>query len=245
MQFYPFILVIILNVFVDKHDIVYRDLIIFRNAGFPDSFIDDFVHPVGIIGSFRDFCICNILVKASISHNRVGDSVETGIGCRMIGVKLRQPFANLINGSVRVAVFIEQSIPLDCKAEMIDAISNRVDQVISTVPLCCSVVLHKMESRLIPVFIVAMQLYPFLLVVRSYISVYFPDFISGNDSVLHGTGSVNSLGDDVVHCRCRFGSGLYVLLRNPSGEPRVVINSINKLIKPVVLRIFRRYFQAF
>ena len=81
VQFHPFIVMVILNVFIDKDDVIRRNVIIRRNPGFPDGFIDYFIHPVGIVGGFSYLCVGDVPVKSLIGHDRIGDSVKAGTGC--------------------------------------------------------------------------------------------------------------------------------------------------------------------
>ena len=212
VKFYPFIVIITLNVLVDEDDIIGRDLFVFGNTGFPDGFIDDFIHSVGCVGGFGNFLIGDVFVKPFICHDRIGDSIQAGTRCRVVGVELRQPLCNLINRSILVTVFIENIVPLNFKAEMIDAVSNRVDQIVSTVSQGCPVVLDQVEPGFHTVFVITMQVDPFLLVVCPDIGIDLPYIISGYYSVIHRSGCLDSFGDDVVHGCSGFGSAFYILL---------------------------------
>ena len=103
----------------------------------------------------------------------------------MIRVELCQPFGDLLDGGIRVAVFIQEVVALDFEPQMVDAVGHSIDKVIAPVPEGRPVILYKMESRFLAVFIVTMQVYPFLLIVCSDVRVYTPNFISGNNSVFH------------------------------------------------------------
>jgi hypothetical protein len=70
---------------------------------------DQVIHAIGRIGSGRDFahqaCLQSSPASAII---KIGDTIEAGVGARMVGEELRQPFRHLLHRGIGIAILVQE-----------------------------------------------------------------------------------------------------------------------------------------
>ena len=101
---------------------------------------------------------------------------------------------------------------------MIDAVSNRVDQVVATKLYVAAIVLHKMEASFVAVVeIIPMEFGPFVEMMLADISIDGSYIVYRNPSVTGYSGVFNSFDDDFIHPVCRISACIDVVGVGVSG----------------------------
>jgi len=165
VQLCPLIFVVGTDVGVDGPYIIHRYRAVIALTG-TDRLMDDGVHGVGVICTLGDLFIAYPLVQTSICRDQISYPIKAGICSRTISPELGHPLCQLFQGGIGIAIFIQDPVTLDLKAQMVDTISYRVHQVVIAIPARCSIVLDQVEPGLFTtLLIVSMQGYPLVQVV--------------------------------------------------------------------------------
>ena len=149
-----------------------------------------------------------------------------------IQVIVVQPCGQVAEVGVLVPVFVENIVSFDLKPEMIDAVGNRVDEVVTTELYVAAVVLYEMESCFVAVVIViSVEFRPFL-------EMMFPDIRIDGSYIFHRYSSVTgNLGfpdcfiDDLVQSVCGICSGIDIIRIGVSRQARIAFYRIGEPVK--------------
>ena len=198
VQGQPFIQVIGADVGIDRANVIHADVAVGRCVGGLDGCIDDAVHAVGGIGAFGDLGVADFPVEASVGHDGVGDAVQAGAGVGVIGVELGQPFGDLLNAGVGVAVFVLKAAVDHLEADVVDAVGNRVGQVVTAIARAAAIVLQQVKAGLDAVFIVAVQGDEFFQAVLADVGVDRQHIVHAEHAVLCHAGGLRGFEDHQV-----------------------------------------------
>jgi len=235
----PLVEVVVADVLVDRPDVVNGDVQVGIHAGLCDGFVENFVHPVGGIGSFGDLSVGDIVVEPLVGHDHVGDAVEVGVGGRVVGVELRQPLGELLNARVGVAVFVEDVVALDLEAEVVDAVGDRVHEIVAPVARVSAVVLDEVVAGLFARLVIAVQLLPGVEVVGADVGVDADDVVGRKLAGGSRAGCVDGFDDNGVHHRGGFSTAFNIDAGDAPGKSRIGIDCIDELIQTGAGRVRR------
>ena len=125
-----------------------------------DAAHDQVVEPVGGKGASLDLGPGVAGGQPRISHDRLDDAIQTGVGAGQIGFEGGQPAGHIAEQGVVVAVLIGEAgaIRADREAKVIKAVLNGVDQGAAVELAIAAVILNLMEAGGHAPFIITVEL---------------------------------------------------------------------------------------
>ena len=146
VQLNPLFKMVFADIGIDGPHIVNRDVPIIGNTGIFNGFDDDAVHCICIIRTCIDIVGICISCQPRVAFNSVSEFIETGAGIRLIDIEVLYPACKIVEAGISVAVFIEDVISFNVKPEVVDAVGNRIYEILAEHPCRCAIVLYKVES---------------------------------------------------------------------------------------------------
>ena len=219
------------QVAVQGDHVRHRNPVVTGHTDRRQSFAQHQVQAIGGIGTSGDLLVADPAIEPGIGHDQVGHSVQPGAALRVVNIELGQPFGDLFQRSVRIAILVEQVTVADFEAQVVDAIDDRVEQIVAAVPAVAAVVLDQVVASLRVRFVVAVQHRPLAGIVAAQIGVHGPDFVDGKHLVIGSVCCRGRFYDQFVQLIGRPGSRLDVLSVGCAREPGIAMDRVDDLIE--------------
>ncbi len=143
---------------IERHQVFDGNPAVGGGVVFGEPVVDQVVEAVRRRRARVDVVSRGPLAQSPIEHDRVGYPVEAGPGARVIRVEIVQPGGDILHGGIGVAIFVDEAAVHYLEADMVEPVSDGIDQVLAEIGGRGAIVLHQMEAGFRAVLVVAVKL---------------------------------------------------------------------------------------